>query len=763
MRSKRMAVRSYCAAVALVLALLPLTATSFAAADAPGQAKQAAAGAWVGQLHGDPAFVAIVYDGAQLAAYVCDDGRLGTWFFASPGAGARFELAGAGGALLVVTLGAVADGQFIKDGQTYKFEAHKTNREVLFRADAAPNDTPVVAGWIKNGGQTRGTVAIGSNLTPAPTLATTVKVTIAPGVLASLSPAAMTPDTLAQPTANTTKFVWGAVGDSYASGEGNPEAGIADRTKVEDFTGLRWGNDTSIFVPNGSASLAADVTTCHRSDQAAAPKAQRTLQALYGGMTIRLGFVACGGAKTTNLTGPYSGPGTSTASLLGHDRVTQPAQLDRIADFADDQGQLDALYMSIGGNNAGFGDIITDCISPVGPANCADKWDTILDARLFNLIKPGGDYAQVNNRIVTLFGPQLPVLIQEYPNPLHNGSTFIPPACFGPDYDDAPAEVGFGGYDDALQDNITHDEANWAFGVSARLDSAVESAANTFGWTTIDGHLSAFNGHGVCTDQPFVNLNSAALRRQGRDIPDTSFFLFSSGFMHPNDAGYSRMATATTDRLRPLVDNIARGGLAAPVNVRVASATRTGPLTLRWNDRATSENAYEVLVLPVRAEDAADLVVPTGAVRVGAGYRIRLSGAARQEYAVDLAGGGQFSFQVRACQTGIQFIEGLGPEFQCGAWSARIIGTNVDPARPTGVNLTHKSLFLNGKLLLIDSLTWSPQVDAIEFVVRVEATDGSATETRTTGTSYAEFSPPLGALYKVAACNRVGCSFYVSP
>src|SRR4029078_10894969 len=121
----------------------------------------------------------------------------------------------------------------------------------LFRADAAPNDTPVVAGWIKNGGQTRGTVAIGSKLTPAPTLATTVKVTIPPGVLAPLSPAAMTPDTLAQPTANTTKFVWGAVGDSYASGEGNPEAGIADRTKVEDFTGLRWGNDTSIFVPNG--------------------------------------------------------------------------------------------------------------------------------------------------------------------------------------------------------------------------------------------------------------------------------------------------------------------------------------------------------------------------------------------------------------------------------------------------------------------------------------------------------------------------------
>jgi hypothetical protein len=754
-----MAARRSCAVVVLVCALLSMT-TGLSSAAPPGEANRDAVGSWVGKLRDSSALIAIVADGTQFVAYVCDDGHLGSWFFAAPGPVAQLYVTNAGGAQLAVALGAVAKGMFVKDGQASAFEAHKTNKEALFRADALADQTLVVGGWIRDGGQTRGTVAIGSTLTLAPPLAATVRVTLDPDVLATLSPAAMTPDTLSQPTANSTKFVWAAAGDSYAAGEGNPEVGIADRDKVEDFTGLRWGNDATTFVPNGNASIAADMTTCHRSDQAAAPKAQRTLQATYSGMTIRLGFVACSGATTGALTGPYSGPSSTPASLLGLPRVTQPAQLDRIANFAEDQDQLNAIYLSIGGNNAGFGDIITDCISPTGPSNCADAWDTLLDARLFNLIKPGGSYEQINNGIVSRFGPNLPVLIQDYPSPLHDGSTAIPPVCFGPDYDDPPAEVGVGGYDDALQDNVTHDEANWAFGVPGRLNAAVESAADTLGWTVIDGHLSAFNGHGVCTDQPFMNLNSAALRRQGRDIPDTSFFLFSSGFMHPNDAGYTRMATATVDAMRPLVDTVARNGLVAPVNVRIAAATRKGAITLRWNDRATSENAYEILVLPVRSQDAPLLRVPAGAVRVGDGYRVRLAGANMQEFLADFGGGGQFSFQVRACQTGIRFIEGAGAELQCGPWSARVVGTNVDPAAPTGLRLTRQVVGFN---LVSDVLTWSPQVDAIEFVVRVEQANGSASETRTVGTAFLQFNPPSGVRYKVAACNRVACSFYVSP
>src|SRR5262249_55577055 len=92
--------------------------------------------------------VAIVSDGTQVVAYVCQDGVLGTWFFATVGTESRLVLAGAGGALLDVMLGDVAEGEFTKDGRSYHFAAHRTDAPALFRADAAQDATAVVGGWI---------------------------------------------------------------------------------------------------------------------------------------------------------------------------------------------------------------------------------------------------------------------------------------------------------------------------------------------------------------------------------------------------------------------------------------------------------------------------------------------------------------------------------------------------------------------------------------------------------------------------------------
>lgn len=82
----------------------PLTAGLATAAPPggnPGQANRDASGTRAGQLrdNGD-AFVAIVPDGSQLVACVCEDGGAGAWFFATPGPDAEFQPANAQGALL---------------------------------------------------------------------------------------------------------------------------------------------------------------------------------------------------------------------------------------------------------------------------------------------------------------------------------------------------------------------------------------------------------------------------------------------------------------------------------------------------------------------------------------------------------------------------------------------------------------------------------------------------------------------------------------
>jgi hypothetical protein len=743
---------SLAACGAVVLAALALLLSGAASG---GTRDASVGGDWVGPVTGSGAFVAIVSDGDQIVAYVCDNGTIGSWFFGADGSADRVQLTGRDGSVLNATLGDRAVGTYMKDGHVYKFEARSTDRAVLFRADAIADGTSVLAGWIQNGNESRGTLSTGGALSTAPALTPNVTLTLNTTTIV-LAPTAMTPDTLAASTANTTKFAWGAAGDSFASGEGNPEHGINDPSTVTNFAGLQWGNDASIFVPNGSASLGADLTTCHRSDQAGAPKANQMLKSLYTGMSFALGFVACSGAAIYDVEhAGYQGPSATPDSMLGFGKVTQPAQLDRIDQFKTAQNQLDALYLSIGGNDVGFGQLIQDCITPVplGPANCAQTDAPILSDKLKTL---AARYTELGGRISDQFGASLPVLISEYPNPIDNGVGGQP--CFYSDYD-ATGDVAFPlSYDFLLKFEVTADEAGFAYGIPTQLDFVIANAAASNHWFPVDTHLATFLGHGVCTANPFANLNSAALHRQGQDKPDTFPYAFSSGFMHPNNSGYTRYAEAITGVLRQFVDKRARTGLVTPANVRIGAATLNGPITVRWNDRSTSENADEVEVLPARPQDTALIVVPAGAIPIaGGGFRQRILGVGTEQYVHQVGAGGRFLYRVRACQTGI-----LGSsDTQCGPWSAYVNGTNVPPASPTGLSLSTQSFQVNGRTAFFNVFSWSAQPDAIEYVVRIEASDGSFTETRTSSTSYTE-PLTLGETYKVSACNRIGCTGYAT-
>ena len=707
-----------------------------------------AGGTWVGPLQGSNAFIAIVSDGDQLVAYVCDNGSVGSWFFSSDGALGARRLVGKDGSVLDVTLGSRARGTFTKDDQVYSFEARATDKDVLFRADAVAGGTTVLAGWIQNGNESRGTLAIGPTLQTAPTLSTTVGVTVNTSFIV-LAPAPMTPDSLATATTNTTKFVWGAMGDSYASGEGNPEHGIADPSNIESFLGLSWGNDTSMFVPDGY-SFNSDVTTCHRSDRAGAPKANAQLRSFYPGMTFALGFVACSGATAHALMAAgYQGPDVNEPAQLGYLRVPQPAQLDRVASYKAAQGQLDALYMSIGGNDVGFGSIVQDCLTPF--VDCSQSDAGVLSQNLAAL-------ATTYNTLGTSIGQHFPgavppVLISEYPNPLDHGAGGQP--CHGDDYN-ATADVGSPGYDSILKNEVSLAEAQWAETIPAQIGQVQNTAAINNHWDVITAHTDAFLGHGICTSQPFINLNSVGLHRQGHDI---SFLAFSAGFMHPNDLGYAAYGNAIAAELRQYVDPRAKTGLVAPANVRIGAATANGAITLRWDDRSTSESGNEVEVLPARTQDAALIVVPAGATAIGGGgFRVRVNGPGTQQYVHQVTGGGRFLYRVRACQTG---IAGTG-DAECGPWSAQISGTNVLPTEPSGLHIATSTGFVNGHIVFLTQLEWNGQPDAIEFAVHIESPDGTSSDGRTSSTAWNVSALTAGTTYRVGACNRVGCSGYAT-
>jgi hypothetical protein len=527
---------------------------------------------------------------------------------------------------------------------------------------------------------------------------------------------------------------------------------------VDNFDGLRWGDDSSIAVRASGQALAAELTTCHRSDEAGAPKAHHLLKGLYPGMKFVLGFVACSGAATRDLMhAGYTGPGTLEASLLDFDRVPQPAQITRVRQLKDDNaGQLDAVYMSIGGNDIGFGDIVSDCVDPTVNdllGGCKSVWEPLLPDRADAL---AASYVDLDGAIQGALRdsgrPRVPVLITDYPNPLDNGVAIEdPPVCRPSDYD-AHGEAGLPGtYDDFVRNNVTAEEAVFAFGLSAVMNAVPRPSS----WTAL--LPPDFRGHGICTALPFANLNSRALRRQGHDLAGTAPFLVSAGFLHPNDDGYTAYADVLVPALRPLVDARVLTGLQPPTGLRIGAFDRsTGILTVQWNDRSTAESSYAVEVTAARPQDEPFIgLVPVGSVHLGnGGYIANLDGSGVQQFAHGASFGSKamFRYRVRACNSGVAGTH-------CGPFSDPLVGANLAPVTPAGLSRTVVRLALGGTG---SRYSWSPVDGAIEYVVRIPG-DSSGTEHRTTATSltFADTATTLGAnSSQIAACNQAGCSFY---
>jgi hypothetical protein len=120
---------------------------------APGDDAEAVAGEFVGEVEGTDAFIAIVTDGSELRAYVCD-GHEGSWSISE---WFRGELDGRGAALESTTgdarlevdfdeVAGTASGQVEVDGESHAFTAAAAaGDEGLY---AFKNQTTVRAGWV---------------------------------------------------------------------------------------------------------------------------------------------------------------------------------------------------------------------------------------------------------------------------------------------------------------------------------------------------------------------------------------------------------------------------------------------------------------------------------------------------------------------------------------------------------------------------------------------------------------------------------------
>lgn len=298
-----------------------------------------------------------------------------------------------------------------------------------------------------------------------------------------------------------------AIGDSFMSGEG-----------------------TDLYLPG---TTSAD-NLCHRSPLAYPYQ-------IAEAMDMRLVFAACSGATTRHVLG-VSDAGTivgqypeSPAAIPGARPQIELLSRSPLHSSVDDVG---VVILSIGGNDAGFGEIVKTCLY----TDCQPKWNEWMA----HLDEAAQRIGEVHRTIARTVKPGTRVLVTLYPAPI------------------IAAECG------ALGEQLSRSEVRWILDTFlARLNYVIEYWARGFGFEVVD--LShAFDGARICEVEPDhaastvfnIRRNDVlSVRRlvaSGRQSFDSS----AQGSFHPNARGHLRMKAAVLATLAQPVE--ARAELDVP-------------------------------------------------------------------------------------------------------------------------------------------------------------------------------------------------------
>lgn len=370
-----------------------------------------------------------------------------------------------------------------------------------------------------------------------------------------------------------TDLLIASLGDSVAAGEGNPDsAGDCDHPGNRDvFTGdnqnLRQQFSFCPKIRNGPsydgsvagkytaiqlnpkrptwwpqqpspASATADSTDnqsqqCHRSTHAGPARAAYELQSDHaynpnGAFGVTFVQLACSGARTdTGLLGSYGGLGQKPT---GQQYPTQlPAQLSALQSLTAGRS-VDAVVLTIGGNDINFSDILTGCLqNGVDCALPADVEKSAAQGTPQNVTKNLTALSDhLDNIAVCLSGGTTACTDSDITSPTGLGipaSHVYLTTYFNPAQDDNGNNCNY----DVIfsRSTLSPDEFRWAnTNLVGPLNDALKAAAKKNGWNLIDVN-SDFTKHGVCATDHWITRFDETFQHQGDQY----------GFFHPNGAG----------------------------------------------------------------------------------------------------------------------------------------------------------------------------------------------------------------------------------
>ena len=245
-----------------------------------------------------------------------------------------------------------------------------------------------------------------------------------------------------------------ALGDSYASGEGNPNP----------------ADDQPDWID----------TQCHRSDAAWPAQAARRLEG--GTTTVTFISFACSGAKTKHLwRDDYGGMASGPA---------QPAQVvaarRTLGDPRDPRTrQVDALLVGVGVNDLGFSDVLHDCATTI-VGSCA----TSLAPRLATMDEAYDDIevgVSANMRVARTYAAQ-------YPARLFTNGSDNHDAC-------------------GIFAAMSSGDTEWVTQQGNLLNGKIAGAAGRHGWSAVPT-TDAFRRHGYCAADSWFRAWHTSIEQQ---------------------------------------------------------------------------------------------------------------------------------------------------------------------------------------------------------------------------------------------------------
>ncbi len=331
-------------------------------------------------------------------------------------------------------------------------------------------------------------------------------------------------------------------------------------TRVQDaaWAVLRGQRDLVTAAQEAFDDALADLTPtwqdkrCNRSSISGQAQAAKALEDADPHTSVTLVHLSCSGATVSEgLIGPYAGvePPAGAADL--------PPQVARAAALIGGR-EVDAVLVSIGGNDVGFGPMITACMFIADCTKSTSSLDPGISGDLGLMCATqvaaslGGDCMRGFQSLVAAYQETVRTAARIYAQ----GKIRLPTryAALAEELADAfpavagdPARVLISEYPNAVEDEDgracdadTHGLARMLPGVTAAesawfrntvtlgLNGMIQEAATAHGWTKVGGIYDAFSKHGYCARDSWIRRLQDSFAMQGT----------KEGTAHPTPEGH---------------------------------------------------------------------------------------------------------------------------------------------------------------------------------------------------------------------------------